>query len=879
MRIKFLTLILTSGILLFTGCGNNYEYPFQDPDLSVEDRVENLLSLLTLEEKAGLMVNESEPIPRLGIPAYDWWNEALHGIGRAGLATVYPQAIGMAATWNEIGHLEAFTVISDEARAKYNEAIRNDNRGRYYGLSFWTPNINIFRDPRWGRGQETYGEDPFLTARLGVAAVKGLQGDDPDYFKTYACAKHFAVHSGPEWNRHSYDASVSARDLRETYLPAFKALIDEGNVKQVMCAYNAYEGDPCCGSSKLMLDILRDEWGYDGMVVSDCWGINDFYLPDNHGTHPTPESAAADAVIHTTDLECGSVYENLVLSVEQGLISEEQIDHSLRRVLHGWFELGMLDPTDRNPWSDLPNSIIDSPDHKENALKVALESMTLLKNSNKVLPLDKDIKRIAVIGANADDSVMLWGNYNGTPSSTMTILDGIRAKLPETEIIYDRGCDLVDPWVRNSLYNHLNNTQNNSGGLYVEFYNNNRFEGDPVATEVNNEGIHYNNSGGTALAQGVNMDNTSTRIKGVFTSPYTGEVVISARTSDSYKLFIDNEEVMEQSGREASIPSEFVFNATEGASYEIKLEHSQTGRRVNIDFAIFQKELAQFDELKERIKDVDAIIYVGGLSPQLEGEEMPVSAEGFKGGDRERIELPDVQRRILANLKDTGKPVIFVLCSGSSLALEQDEQNYDALLAAWYGGQAAGIAVADVLFGDYNPAGRLPVTFYKSTEQLDNALKQADNPEHVGFQNYNMEGRTYRYMKEEPLYAFGHGLSYSDFTYGDVKLSSTKIKKEEGLEVSIPITNISGITGDEVVQVYIKRNDDPEAPVKSLRAFKRVNFAPEETKNIEISINSDAFEFYDERSDKLIPKEGDYTLMYGGTSSDKGLKSIDIVVE
>lgn len=866
-------------ILLAIACETKYEYDFQNPNLPVDERIENLISLLTLEEKAGLMVNVSEPIERLGIPAYDWWNEALHGVGRAGLATMYPQAIGMAATWNEPGHFEAFTIISDEARAKYNEAIRNNNRGRYYGLSFWTPNINIFRDPRWGRGQETYGEDPFLTARMGVAAVKGLQGDDPDYYKTYACAKHFAVHSGPEWNRHSYNASVSERDLRETYLPAFKALVDEANVRQVMCAYNAFEGEPCCGSGRLMIDILRGEWGYDGMVVSDCWGINDFFVPEYHGTHASPESAAADAVIHTTDLECGDVYNNLVLSVEQGLITEEQIDYSLRRVLRAWFELGMLDPADSNPWSKLPHSIVDSPKHKENALKVARESMTLLKNNNNILPLSKDIKRIAVIGANAADTVMLWGNYNGTPSSTVSILDGIKAKLPDAEIIYDRGCDLVDPWVRTSLYDNFTNSRDNSEGLFVEFFNNNSFYGEPVATEINNEGILYNNSGGTALAQGVNMDNTSTRISGTFIAPYTGKVVMSARTSDRYKFYLDNKELMSQRGGEAFIPAEYEFDAIKGKSYDIKLEHSQTGRRVYIDFSIFSKEPAQFDELVQGLKDVDAIIYVGGLSPRLEGEEMPVSAEGFKGGDRERLELPAVQSRILADLKTVGKPVIFVLCSGSSLALEADEQNYDALLAAWYGGQAAGTAVADVLFGDYNPAGRLPVTFYKSTEQLDNALKEADNPEHQGFQNYNMEGRTYRYMTEEPLYPFGHGLSYSEFEYGDAQLSGDKVKAAEGLKIVIPVYNNSSVAGDEVVQLYVKRNDDPMAPLKSLRAFKRVFIEAGASKEVELTVNPDAFEFYDEECNGLSLKTGAYTLMYGGTSAGSGLKKVNITVE
>ena len=878
MNKQIIWILFIAGIFSMSGCKEKYAHPFQNPDLTVEERVDNLISLLTLEEKAGMMVNASKPVPRLDIPAYDWWNEALHGLGRAGLATVFPQAIGMAATWNETGHLETFNIISDETRAKHHEAVKNNNRGRYYGLSHWTPNINIFRDPRWGRGQETYGEDPFLTARLGVAAVKGLQGDDPDYFKTYACAKHFAVHSGPEWNRHSYDASVSGRDLWETYLPAFKALIDEGNVKQVMCAYNAFEGEPCCGSSRLMLDILRGEWGYDGMVVSDCWAINDFFIPENHGTHPDPQSAAADAVIHSTDLECGSTYEELVKAVEEGLITEDQIDQSLRRILRGWFELGMLDPVERVPWSNLSPDVIDSDTHREMALRVARESMTLLKNDNNLLPLSKDLKRVAVIGANAADSVMLWGNYNGFPSSTVTILDGIRTKLPDAEIIYERGSDLVDPWVRSSLYQYFFNGDEKNPGMQVAFYNNNQFEGNPVVQEVNSEGIRYNNSGGTALAQGVNMENTSTRITGSFKAPYSGEVVFSVSTSDGYTLYVDGKEVMSRKGREAYIPSEFVLQTQMGKIYDVKLEHAQTGRRVSIDFTVFKKELAQFNELTERLKEVDVIIYAGGLSPLLEGEEMPVNAEGFKGGDREWIELPGVQRRLLESLRKTGKPVVFVLNSGSAVALEQDEKNYDALLVAWYGGQAAGTAVADVLFGDYNPAGRLPVTFYKSTAQLDNALKPADNPEHEGFQNYNMDGRTYRYMQEEPLYPFGHGLSYSSFKYGDAVLSSREIDINKGFTVMVPVTNTSDRGGDEVIQLYVKRNNDPQAPMKSLRAFRRQHIEAGKTVQVELTVAPDAFMFYDESNEGLVAKEGSYTLMYGNSSSDKSLKSVDIQV-
>lgn len=879
MKKQFFSIALLF-IATYTISGNKqYDYPFQNPELPVEERIENLLSLLEPEEKVGLMMNSSKAVPRLGIPDYDWWNEALHGVARSGLATVFPQAIGMAATWNEPEHLQTFEIISDEARAKYNEAVRNNNRGRYYGLSFWTPNINIFRDPRWGRGQETYGEDPYLTTRFGVACVQGLQGNDPKYFKTHACAKHYAVHSGPEWNRHSYDAIVSGRDLWETYLPAFKALIHEANVQEVMCAYNAYEGKPCCGSDVLLTDILRNRWKYEGMVVSDCWAINDFFIPENHGTHSTPAAAAADAVIHTTDLECGSAYENLLEALNEGLITQEQIDLSLRRIFRGWFELGMLDPEEIVPWSKLPYSVVDSRKHREQALKVAHESMTLLKNDGNLLPLDKKIRKIAVIGPNAADSTMLWGNYNGFPSSTVTILDGIKTKLPNAEIIYDKGCDLVDPWVRTSLYESFTSNAKGEKGLYVEFYNNNELKGEPVARVVNAVGINYNNSGGTALAQGVNMDNTSTRISGVFTAPYTGQVAFSARTSDGYKLFIDDKEVMAQTGREAFIPSEYMMNVVKGQKYKVKLEHLQTGRRVHIDFSVYHKEQIEFSGLTAKIKDVDAIIYAGGLSPRLEGEEMPVSYEGFKGGDKVSIDLPDVQRRILADLKKTGKPVVFVLCTGSSLALEQDEKNYDALLCAWYGGQSAGTAVADVLFGDYNPAGRLPVTFYKTLTQLDDALAKTNDLARQGFENYDMTGRTYRYMTETPLYPFGHGLSYSVFNYGSAVFHNHKVKASEGFTITIPVTNTSAHAGDEVVQVYVRRNNDSLAPAKSLRAFQRIHIEPGQTKQVELKIEPESFEFYDASADGLVTKQGSYTIMYGGTSANTGQKSVDILVE
>jgi len=883
MKSKFF--YLTGGLLLlilmaFTVNEHLKEdrYPFRNPDLPLEERIDNLIGLLTLEEKIGLMMNSSKPVPRLDIPAYDWWNEALHGVARSGTATVFPLAIGMAATWDDQNHLKTFEIISDEARAKYNEAVRQNERGRYYGLSFWTPNINIFRDPRWGRGQETYGEDPHLTTRLGLAAVKGLQGDDDRYFKTHACAKHYAVHSGPEWNRHSYNAVVSDRDLWETYLPAFKALVQEGNVQEVMCAYNAFEGQPCCGSDRLMMDILRNKWGFEGMVVSDCWAIDDFYKKGHHESHDTPAEAVANAVLTSTDLECGQSYEHLLASVKEGLITEEQINVSLGRVLRGWFELGMFDPEDRVPWSQLSYDIVASDKHRQQALDVARQSMTLLKNENQTLPLRKDSKRIAVVGANAADSMMLWGNYNGTPRSTVTILEGIRRKAPNAEIIYEKGSDLVDPWVRHSLYESFLTEEDGERGLQVEFFNNNALEGEPVRTVTNRLGIEYSNRGGTALAQDVHLENTSTRISGVFVAPYTGEVVFKAHANDGYIVTFDGKEIGKMVGREAVRGAEYAVQVEKGKAYPVVFEHRQKGSILTMGFSVFKKEKADFTDLTERLKGVDAIVYVGGLSPQLEGEEMFVDAEGFKGGDRTSIDLPKVQRDLLAALRQTEKPVIFVLCTGSALALEQDEKNYDALLCAWYGGEQAGTAVADVLFGDYNPAGRLPITFYKSLAQLDGALTQTGDKTRQGFENYDMQGRTYRYMKEDPLYAFGHGLSYATFSYGDVRLPQSTIDGNSPVQLSIPVTNTSKIDGEEVVQVYVSRNNDVLVPIKSLRAFARVALKAGETRMVDVEIEPEAFHFYDERAGALQRKSGVYTVRYGGTSTDRGLETLTLKI-
>lgn len=748
---KRLVILLTA--LLAAGSINAQEHPFNDPKLPVDQRIEDLLGRLTLEEKVGMMMNGSAGVERLGIPDYNWWNEALHGVARAGIATVFPQAIGMAATFDPEEHLRTFTVISDEARAKYNQAIREGQHKQYYGLSFWTPNINIFRDPRWGRGQETYGEDPYLTSVMGKAAVFGLQGDDDTYFKSHACAKHFAVHSGPESLRHSFDVTVSSRDLWETYLPAFEALVTEANVQEVMGAYNRYAGKPCCSSDLLLMDILRKRWNFQGMVVSDCGAITDFFAKGAHQTHKDAASASADAARTGTDVECGSNYSTLIEAVRNGYITEDEIDVNMRRIIKGWIDLGILDHKDSTPWADLPYSIVASEAHARQALTVARKSMVLLKNDD-VLPLNKDkIRKIAVLGPNATDSTMMLGNYNGDPTHVVTILDGIRAAFPDAEVTYERGCDLVEGFIS------------------------------------------------------------------VPKAPRTG---------------MDMAELARQMGLKA-IPSE---NYTDEA----------------------------LKNLAERAAQADVIIFAGGISPAVEGEELKTTVDGFAGGDRERIELPEVQGKVLKALHKTGKPVVFVLCTGSAIALEQNEKDYDALICAWYGGQEGGTAVADVISGSYNPSGRLPLTFYRSTDQLPDFL------------DYSMDDRTYRYMTESPLYYFGYGLSYTTFGYGNAKLSSGKIRNGKSVTVSVKVTNTGDLAGHESVQVYVKRLNDENAPVKALKGLKMIFLNPGESKTVKIELPASSFEYYDGYADDLTVKSGEYRIMVGSSSRDEDLTSLDLTI-
>ncbi|MGA1978859.1 MAG: glycoside hydrolase family 3 C-terminal domain-containing protein [Bacteroidales bacterium] len=689
-----------------------YEYPFQNPFLPVAVRVNDLVGRMTTEEKISQMMNAAPAIDRLGIPAYNWWSECLHGVARAGLATVFPQSISLGATWDEDLIFRVASAISDEARAKHHEFERHGSRGIFQGLTFWSPNVNIFRDPRWGRGQETYGEDPYLTGRLAVQFVRGLQGNDPKYFKTISTLKHFAVHSGPEPERHSFDAVTDERDFRDTYLPQFEMGIKEGKAYSVMCAYNSYKGEPCCGNSSLLNGILRTEWGFEGYVVSDCGAINDIYT--GHKFVSTPAEAAALGVRSGTDLECSSVYRNLKESIDKNLISVQEIDTAVKRLFTARFRLGMFDPPGMVRYTQIPYSVVDCERNKALAKEAALKSIVLLKNKSNILPLKKNIGTIAMIGPNADQSFVLLGNYNGTPSDPVTPLRGIREKVAgASQVLYARGCTWVD---------------------------------------------------------GMSDNKTLEELKA---------------------------EAMDVAGK------------------------------------------------------ADVIIMCMGITPRLEGEEMRVNIDGFRGGDRTRIDLPDVQENLIKEIYALGKPVILVLLNGSALAVDWEKDNLPAIIETWYDGQAAGRALADVIFGDYNPGGRLPVTFYKSVNDLP------------PFEDYNMKNRTYRYFTGEPLFPFGFGLSYTTFKYRRLKVNET-VNKGDTVRLSVNVKNTGRRGGDEVIEVYLSNLAAyVPVPVHALKAFKRIHLDPGETISVNLTLNPDAFSIIDNDNQRKI-KPGKFEIYVGG---------------
>lgn len=839
---------------------DTYDYPFQNPELATDARVNDLVSRLTLEEKVGQMLNAAPAIERLGIPSYDWWNEVLHGVARTPYkVTVYPQAIGMAATFDTVSLKRMADYSALEGRAIYNKAIEDGKSGqRYVGLTYWTPNINIFRDPRWGRGQETYGEDPFLTAMLGRAFVRGLQGDDPKYLKAAACAKHYAVHSGPEPERHVFNATPSNYDLWDTYLPAFEELVKNADVAGVMCAYNAFRGQPCCGSDTLMQDILRNQWKFTGYVTSDCWAIDDFFK--NHKTHPDAASASADAVMHGTDLDCGTdAYKALVQAVKSGQIEEKQIDVSVKRLFTIRFKLGMFDPAAMVAYARTPASVLESAPHKAHALKMARQAMVLLKNENNTLPLRKDLKKIAVIGPNADNAIAVLGNYNGQPSEVVTALQGIRDKVgPGTEVVFER----ASTFTRDTLlvYTDISSQLSINGkqGVKAEYFNNKELKGTPVATRQE-KGINNAWQEGETVVGSMNAYDFSARYTTDYTADKTGYITFEVEGDDGYRLLVDGKEQLNAWTRNRWGAKTFKLQTQAGKSYRMVLEYVQEGGKAMINLRAGNMAKTDFKALANRVKDADAIIYVGGISPQLEGEEMKVDEPGFDGGDRTTILLPQVQTETMKALKATGKPVVFVMMTGSAIAMPWEAENLPAVVNAWYAGQSAGTAIADVLFGDYNPAGRLPVTFYKSDKDLP------------PFGDYSMEGRTYRYFKGQPLYSFGHGLSYTTFKYDQLK-SPAAAALNSPVTVSVRVTNTGKRAGEEVVQLYTSRElKGYRTPIRALKGFQRISLKQGESKVVTFTLRPHELTVVDESGNvKQVP--GQVLVHVGGSQPNERLK-------
>lgn len=834
---------------------------YKDSSYSPAERAEDLVKQLTLEEKVSLMMDNSKPVERLGIKPYNWWNEALHGVARSGWATVFPQPIGMAASFSPEALHTAFVAVSDEARAKNAAYSAEGSYKRYQGLTIWTPTVNIYRDPRWGRGIETYGEDPYLASVMGVSVVKGLQclDENEKYDKVHACAKHFAVHSGPEWNRHSFNAeNISPRDLYETYLPPFEALVKEGKVKEVMCAYNRFEGEPCCGSNRLLHHILRQEWGYEGIVVSDCSAISDFHNGKGHKTHTDAASASSAAVLSGTDLECGSNYRSLTEGVKRGLIDEADIDRSVKRLLQARFELGEMDDPAQVKWAQIPYSVVCSDKHDSLSLDMARKSMTLLQNKEHMLPLDRDGITIAVMGPNANDSVMQWGNYNGIPKRTITILDGIRSALGKnSRLIYEQGCSWVERTLIRSVFNQCKSKE--GAGFSARYWNNTEFEGAPVATARLTTPFRLCTSGATVFAPGVNLTDFSAIYRSVFTPQETGEVVFDFYSYGSVQLLVDGKEIGSFTNKHGSRPRAYGMHVDAGKSYDIEIKFRYFSSDAQLNFDLGFKEEADIQRSVAKVKDADVVIFAGGISPQLEGEEMGVKLPGFRGGDRTDIELPAVQREMIKALHDAGKKIIFVNCSGSPIAMEPEVEHCQAILQAWYPGQSGGKAVADVLFGDYNPAGRLPATFYRNLAQLPD------------FEDYNMAGHTYRFFKGEPLFPFGYGLSYTTFKYGKMRLASS-VKVGETAKITVPVTNTGSRDGEEVVQVYLKKQGETDGPIKTLRAFKRVFIPAGKTVEVELELTPKQLEWWDDTTNTMRTMPNTFDVMIGGSSKDSDLQ-------
>ena len=845
------------------------QLPYQNASLSAAQRADDLLGRLTLEEKVKLMMDTSPAIARLGIPQFQWWNEALHGVGRNGFATVFPITMAMAASWDDALLHQVFTAVSDEARVKARQAKQNGDIKRYQSLSFWTPNINIFRDPRWGRGQETYGEDPFLTTRMGLAVVRGLQGvgyhgEDlgvSKYRKLLACAKHFAVHSGPEWNRHTFNIeNLPERDLWETYLPAFKALVQDGKVAEVMCAYQRIDGQACCAQTRYEQHILRDEWGFDGLITSDCGAIRDF-LPKWHNVAKDGPEASAKAVLAGTDVECGSEYKNLPAAVKRGDISEADLDRSLRRLLIARFELGDFDSDEQNGWTQIPDSVVASCKHKQLAREMAAKSIVLLQNRNSVLPLSA-ASDVVVMGPNANDSVMMWGNYAGYPTRTITALEGIQNMVsqlsPNCKVRYLQGCGLTRNEGFESRYGQLLDPVGNKG-LQATFWNNTDMQGQSAAVVSLGQGVKLSNGGNTVFAPGVNLENFSARLEGTLLAAQDETLLFDISGDDKLRLIVNQDTLVDiWKVRHRIQGGQKTLTVKAGQRYHVQIDYVQETGYAALNFDIKKKVNPTHEELLAQVGNTETVVFVGGISPSLEGEEMKVSEPGFKGGDRTSIELPQAQRDVLAMLHKAGKKVVFVNCSGSAMALTPETESCDAILQWWYDGEQGGLALADVLFGKRNPSGKLPVTFYRSTDELPDFL------------DYTMKNRTYRYYTGQPLFPFGYGLSYTTFAIGKPVFQNQ--------QVQVSVQNTGQRDGVETVQVYLRRTADAEGPLKSLKAYRQVALKAGEKQTVTIDLPRSSFEGWDAQTNTMRVVPGTYELMVGNSSSDQALQKIKVTL-
>ena len=843
---------------------NEKSIPYKNPALPIEERVNDLVSRMTLDEKISQMMNAADSISRLGIPDYNWWSEGLHGVAVSGIATVFPQAIGLAATWDDSMHYSIADVISTEFRAKFNDYQKKGDHGIFKGLTVWSPNINIFRDPRWGRGQETYGEDPYLASRMGVAFVKGMQGNDPRYLKTISTPKHYAVHSGPESERHRFNAVTDYRDFAETYTPAFKACVSEGGAFSVMGAYQRYLGTPCCASELLLKKVLREKWNFKGYVVSDCGAIYDIY--GNHKYVSTPEEAAALAVQAGCDLECGDTYKYLNSAVQKGLLKEADIDISVKRLFTARFKLGLFDPPEIVRYAQIPFSENDKREHRELALKAARESMVLLKNDKNILPLKNDVKTIAVIGPNANVVEVLYGNYSGSSSRPVTPLEGIMNRAPAgTKILFEPGSNVADevPILSAIPAEAFQTGHENEIGLTAEYFDNLNLKGTPFLTRIDSL-IDFDFVATPPLPE--KNSKFSVRWTGWLIPSFTDTYFIGFTGDDGYRIYLDESLVIENWHDHASTLNKVKMNLVKGKKYNVRIEYYQNEGGAIAKFQWARKDEDRTQAIDHVTKQADVVIYVGGISPGLEGEEMQIDIEGFSHGDRTSLDLPAVQDKVLKRIQSSGKPIVLVLLNGSALSVNWANKNASAILEAWYPGEEGGNALADVLFGNYNPAGRLPVTFYASVNDLP------------PFIDYHMKGRTYRYFDGTPLFDFGYGLSYSTFKYSNIKAPSVA-KTTENVKISADVENTGRRDGDEVVELYVKiRDAQVPVPIHSLQGFKRMFLKAGEKKTVEFELKPAQFSIINDKNQRVV-EPGRLQLYIGGRQPSEKASNLGDILE